>query len=423
MINMLDLSAIKRVKTARHLRLKINQLYHPTGSIPQDSQGLVYSYETINITKFAPILIKEWFYLLKKGGYLIIDYKPNNICDFQKLEKNLWWLWKNQYEILYHGPIDAKNVNNLNEKKLRNFISRKGEYHKVPKTKDICLRFICKKIKSTKIAGDAIDKWSFGIITNGKRNSWVELIIKSIQQQKIPNYEIIVCGNYFDRREKDFIYLPFHERDDKGWITKKKNLIAKKAKYENLMIIHDRVVLGTNWYKGMKQWGNCFEHLACVQLYNNKRATDWLLHEKLEGLEFGFASMLDYRDWDFDIYQGGQMHILKKNCWKNVLWDENRYWDCLEDVDISNRLRDAGYILRFNPDAKVKLLNYIYGQLPEVEYNQLKLSKNRSGNSLRILSRFIYSILYKISPIRSLIQKYFSGFFIVKRTITVDSKI
>ena len=83
-------------------------------------------------------------------------------------------------------------------------------------------RIICKKIESTKINGDSINKWTFGIVSNGLRKDWINLTIQSIRNQKIPQYEIIICGNYTGKKETDIKYIPFKERDDKGWITKKK---------------------------------------------------------------------------------------------------------------------------------------------------------------------------------------------------------
>ena len=79
---MLDLSTTKKVKNSTHWFSEINQLYHPTGIFLTDSQNVVYSQNNINSTKFVHILLKEWFYLVETNGYMIIDYKPNKICDF-----------------------------------------------------------------------------------------------------------------------------------------------------------------------------------------------------------------------------------------------------------------------------------------------------------------------------------------------------
>ena len=59
---MLDFSLKPTIEGATHWSEEINQLYHPTAIFEQDSQDLVYAADNINITKFAPILLKEWFF-------------------------------------------------------------------------------------------------------------------------------------------------------------------------------------------------------------------------------------------------------------------------------------------------------------------------------------------------------------------------
>ena len=130
MVEMLDLSQTQKMEGATRWHAEINQLYHPTGELGQDSCALVYSCDVLNITKFVPILIKEWFYLVKPGGYLVIDYKPNKICDWRKLEKMLWWLWKGNYEILFHEAIGNLGLKGASEEKLCSFIRLKKEYYK-----------------------------------------------------------------------------------------------------------------------------------------------------------------------------------------------------------------------------------------------------------------------------------------------------
>ena len=403
---------------------EINQLYHPTAKYGQDCHDLVYSGGVLNSTKFVPILLKEWFYLVEKDGYLVCDYRPNEICGWQRLEEHMWWLWKGKYEIIYHDVIDPKDMLSLNTRNLKRFIKITENYYKknlnskslLPKplstlghtdTKEKYVRFICRKRESTKIVGDSMDKWTFGIITDGKRDDWVERIIASIRKQKVPYYEIIVCGAYLDRGGKNFIYIPFNQRNDLGWITKKKNLILNKTQYENLLIIHDRVVLSDEWYKGMRKWGNCYDLLSCVQIYNDKRINDWELYEELPDLDFSFVSLLDYRDWDYNACQGGQLHMVKKSYVKDVLWDETYIWGKAEDLKLSYDLRDQGHILRFNPHASCTVLSYKFGDLPKVTYNKHELSKIREGRLLRIYGRKLYSYVYKNTNLKNLF-KYMS---------------
>lgn len=406
---MLDLSRHSVSKNIPHWFTDVNQLYHPTGKFAQDSQDLVYSRDVLNSTKFVPILVKEWFYLVEKEGYLVIDYQPNAICDWDRLEKTFWWLWKQNYKIIFHGPVSTDELDDITPQKLKRFIEYHSEYfgknldsvtdlavpiptQTKPSTPEGYLRFVCQKTSSTKIQNDSIDKWTFGIITNGKRRDWIDEIIAAIESQGIPNFEIVICGSY--QKRKEIKYIPFNERDDRGWITKKKNLIVQKAKYENICIIHDRIVFQPNWYEGMKKWGNTFDHLACTQQYKGMRINDWEMHEKLPGLEFSFVSLLDYRDWDINGCQGGQLHISKKQFLIENPWDESLLWKEAEDLKISNTLRDSGHILRCNPDSGFSVYSYAFGDLPSVPYDAQKLSPRRKGSIGRLLSRKVYKIIY-----------------------------
>lgn len=411
---MIDLSKLKKVRDAKHWYREISQLYHPTGEIEQDSQNLVYSCGVLNVTKFVPILLKEWFFLAEKEGYLVIDYCPNKICDWQKLEEEMWQLWKNKYEIIYHGPVEKKETDDLDEKKLLNFIREKEKYQsdyldsesllpKVVPTETFSkeqggyVRFICKKSTETKIEGDKIEKWTFGIVTNGNRKDWLEDIFASIRKQNIPQYEILVCGTYYDRKEPDIRYIPFNQRDDKGWITRKKNTISKKAKYENICIIHDRMYFGEGWFGGMKKWGNCFEVLAVPQLYfeDKKRFGDWVC---VKDFDFKTANnyipinsgYMDYRDWDKDIPSYAGVTIVKRKILQENPYNETRYWgvDQYEDILLHQSIRSKGNVLRMNPDSITysKSRSVIdYGW--HYEFNKKRIGKLR-GVSIWIRTAF-----------------------------------
>ena len=228
-----DFSISRQIKEGEFWSKDINQNYHPSGYFGEESKRIVYSKDVINLTNFYPILLKEWFFILKKEGYLVIDYLPNKILDTNSIEKALWWLWGQRYDLVYHGKCDSSSS-----------ILKKTRIQKsIPKRTDKkYFRIICKKIESTKINGDSINKWTFGIVSNGLRKDWINLTIQSIRNQKIPQYEIIICGNYTGKKETDIKYIPFKERDDKGWITKKKNIINKLASFQNICLMHDRYI-------------------------------------------------------------------------------------------------------------------------------------------------------------------------------------
>lgn len=313
---------------------EINNLYRLSPKYSIESKQSIYLPSFLRKKKFAHILLKELFFILKPGGKLRIDYFVTNEIDLDGMEKMLWWLFRGNYIITSHSKSGRKNHLTL------------------------------QKISSQFNREDGIDKWTFGIITNGDRNDWMDEIILSIRNLKIPHYEIIVCGKYMDRNEKDFTYINFNERAERGWITKKKNLICQKAKYNNLCIFHDRLVFDKDWYKGMKKYGNAFELLGCKQLEKHgSRAGDWLSLGGPIPTHYKVSQLKD-TDWNWYSYLSGQLMIIKKNIWEKILWDETRYWNEAEDADISYRSRDAGFIARYNPYSLCTALTWRHGALP-----------------------------------------------------------
>ncbi|HEX8965539.1 MAG TPA: hypothetical protein VF820_03860 [Patescibacteria group bacterium] len=351
--------------TVKVLEAEINNLFRLSPKNPIEGLDYIYLPSFLKHKKFAHILLKECFFILKPKGLLVIDYISSKEINFVSLEKLLWWLFKANYDILSHEKYE------------------KG------------FRIVIKKRHNMFTKDDSIDKWTFGIITNGERDDYLEMIFKSIKDQKIPNYEIIVCGKYRNRPEKNFTYIPFNERADKGWISKKKNLIGEKAKYENLCIIHDRILLDKNWYAGMKKYGNAYELLGCVQIEKDSKqhAGDWLTLGGPVPTNYRVSSM-HFTDWDWFTYLSGQLTILKKHIWKEVLWDETRFWNDAEDADISYRARDKGYIIRFNPFASCTAITWRHGRLPlKYDIREGLLPKDMLKRRLmRITARVIYAI-------------------------------
>lgn len=353
---------------------KIDNLFRLSPNIKEESLDYVYIKKFIEKGKFAPILLKESFSILKPKGYLIIDYQPTKEINFIKLEELLWWLFKGNYNIISHTQ---SGIN----------------------------RLIIQKKKTVFSKGDSMDKWTFGIITNGDRDDWMELIIQSIKKQKIPHYEIIICGNYKNRPEKNITYIPFNERAGRGWITKKKNLIVEKAKYENLCMIHDRLVLNPDWYRGMKKYGNAFELLGCIQKQKSgEQAGDWLTWG---GPLYSFYKIagMEYKDWDYNTYLSGQLVIIKKSIYQKVLWDETTFWipktkrDLVADGDFSFRARDLGHLIRFNHYSSCLALSWRHGYVP-LRYDPSKgiIPDMIIRRTIRLFARRFH----KIQPINSM---------------------
>lgn len=360
----------------------INNLYRPTSKYDLETFDLVNLQECFNKnnSKFLPIVLKEWFSLLKVKGSIKIFYNPklDDIMPLE-LEKTLWWLFKRNYKILSHDYGTDSAALSL----IKEFSTSKKE--------------------------EGIDCWTFGMVTNGVRLDFIKRSIESIRKLDVPKYEIIVCGFYPEKLDKDIKYIEFKERDDKGWITKKKNMIAQVSKYSNLCIFHDRIVFNKNWYEGMKKYGNNFEVLSCTQtLPNSARAGDWLttgISNSNPGYMYKIEE-LDYKDWDRYAYISGQLVMIKKYVWEEEPWNETLYWQEGEDIEYSLRLTDRRYIPRFNPFSSCTTLSWRFGRLPKKQFsnNEKSLTFNIRDVPMRRLTRLMAYYFIKIPKANSIIK-------------------
>ena len=191
-------------------------------------------------------------------------------------------------------------------------------------------------------------KFTFGIITNGNSDNNLNLIIDSIEKQSIPfsHYEIIVVGNSGVNR-KNTVVIPF-ENTIKEWITKKKNLITKNAKYENIVYMHDYIVLGDNWYDGYLKFGKDFK--VCMNILinaDNTRWRDWVIwphnfNEMDKIVNPNRECIFSYDITHLSKYQyiSGSYWVAKKDVMVEFPLNEKLSWGESEDVIWSKEVRE-----------------------------------------------------------------------------------
>ena len=212
-------------------------------------------------------------------------------------------------------------------------------------------------------------KFTFGIITGGSRR-FVNHVIDSIERQNIPNYEIIIVGgNPIDR--KNTVHIEFDESIKSKWITRKKNLITENAKYENIVFLHDYILLENGWYDGFKEFGNEWD--ICMTIIRNVDGTrfrDWSLWADLSPLkdvgiideEINYISqnrnfLLPY-DVDYMTkyqYISGSYWVAKKRVMIENPLNEELCWGESEDVEWSKIVRKK-YKFTMNPYSSVKFM-------------------------------------------------------------------
>jgi len=199
--------------------------------------------------------------------------------------------------------------------------------------------------------------FTFGIITDGHSDDRMEMIFDSIESQGIKGYEIIVVGPY-EYNRKNVKSIIFDESRKSAWITRKKNLIAKTAQYDNLVFMHDYFILGEKWYQGQLCRGNDFEiRMDKIINTDGSRFRDWCIWPHngnwMDGV-VGRECLIPYNISHLTkfMYISGGYFIVKKNIMLEFPLDERLSWGEGEDVIWSKQVREK-YKFSMNPHSEV----------------------------------------------------------------------
>ena len=228
-----------------------------------------------------------------------------------------------------------------------------------------------------------MNKWTFGIPVGPDDATLLNSLVERIISFKDIEKEIILCGKpgeNFKYREnvrivgEDIPAPPIQ-------ISKKKNLIIREAKYNNLCILHDRVMLPTDFILQMKRYGDYYSFTTLQSVYFDDyhnlvpiRYSDCgsiyfengvfnvfaisensdinisnyvkTLFGDIEKQHFICANPLNY---DEKMYPTGSLYILKKSVGMMYLLEENLTWEQFEDVEYGMRMNEKGVVTRVNP--------------------------------------------------------------------------
>jgi len=205
--------------------------------------------------------------------------------------------------------------------------------------------------------------FTFGIITSSV-NPIIDLnkIINSIIQLNIPNYEIVIIGGNKEYQSNNLSIYSFEENPNGAWITKKKNLITKYAKYENIVYLHDYIIFDKDWYINFLNFGNDFK--VCMNQIINTDGTrfrDWTLWaESAEEIAIPNPYYLipySIKNLSKLMYFSGSYWVAKKEIMEEFPLNEDLFWGQSEDVEWSKRIREK-YNFSINENSIVELLKY-----------------------------------------------------------------
>jgi hypothetical protein len=358
----------------------INQNYRLSKECTDKNIRLIVSVDRLFWTKFDKIIINEFFYSLQENAYLVFINSPKFRNTEQCLKKQLFDDYKGSFKFVSTTEIAD------------------------------CEIVAFQKTSVPRVAESDIKKWTFGFIGNGKKDKFIAEQIERIKKLPLKEWEVIICGTYnLSIDHENVKYIHFTENDNKGWITKKKNLIAQAASYENLIILHDRYIIPEDFVEKMDEWGNDFELLGAKQfLYRSPlriypaRIQDWMMSpygvqlDKDVRWKFSYF-FLEYDDWDILAYIAGGIFIVKKSLMLKVPQDEDMFWYSPEDIKFCQDFTTNGYCLRINTELQFETVSFAHAveEIPHriIDTNRYLDRTNGYFSSLYIYEGFIEKLM------------------------------
>jgi glycosyltransferase involved in cell wall biosynthesis/Flp pilus assembly protein TadD/2-polyprenyl-3-methyl-5-hydroxy-6-metoxy-1,4-benzoquinol methylase len=196
---------------------------------------------------------------------------------------------------------------------------------------------------------------SFCIITAGKREHILQTVIASIHAQAIPEYEIIVVGNFHD--VPGITYVPAEEKARTGRLGAMRNAALQRTRYDNVVILDDDIVLSPDWYEELRQHGDRFEILTSqVRLPDGGRYWD---HASFGGPRGQVILNPDEED-EYLYMTGGGGWLVKRALWQEIQWNEGLGFYRGEDIEYAARLRERGYRIAHNHRSIVYHADPVY---------------------------------------------------------------
>lgn len=172
--------------------------------------------------------------------------------------------------------------------------------------------------------------YSFCIITDNKEPEKYNRLLQSIQRQPMDK-EIIVSV----------------DRDQTGRLGLLRNKACAQARGDVLVVLDDDMFLHPDFAAGLYKFDS-FDVLSCRILNPDyTRFWDWKAYEN------GKNWLLDYGETDPRVSITGGLCIMRRGVFDVVKWDEARGFYQEEDVDFSQRLKQAGMRIEMNPYSTV----------------------------------------------------------------------
>jgi glycosyltransferase involved in cell wall biosynthesis len=193
---------------------------------------------------------------------------------------------------------------------------------------------------------------SIGVLTLGERIKELTALVETAEKHCPFPLEIIIISPkdvVLPRLKTPLRQIIFQDPYEYGWITRKKNLICREARYSDIIVCHDRYEFTPTFFDTFHQWGYGYGIASPkTVLKNGKRALDWAV---VRGLNYTWSKggLLNFRDYSRYSYVPGGVTMLRKSFWEEFPWAEDLFWNEHEDVELCNRIQRANEFIYLFP--------------------------------------------------------------------------
>ncbi len=208
-------------------------------------------------------------------------------------------------------------------------------------------------------AAAAADGWTFGILTAGPSHRAAQMA-GALLALDLPDVEVIFCGPRPDGVPDDprVRQIDLEQPEPRGWITRKKNLIAAAARHERLCLLHDRYVVTPGWAAALRGIGRAIGVCTFPQVFYadldrrfpQRYAEYQVLHQR-RGLREALASGVyagerilysPLDDFAETAFCCGGLYVSTRTVWTMVGQDESLFHCEWEDVSFGLECQRRG---------------------------------------------------------------------------------
>lgn len=200
---------------------------------------------------------------------------------------------------------------------------------------------------------------SFGVKTNLAHEGSLLLTVASIRAQGMPagDFEVLVTGTTEvspggETGLQGVRLLPDADAAEAGRLGHMMNTLVSNARFENVCLLDDDIVLLDGWYEKVHRWverSGGYDVIGfAIRNTDGTRYWDWA-----EQVSPGASRLLRYGKDSPRRYVSGGCVLLRKAVWERVPWDPERGYYEQEDVDWCRRVVGEGLSLGFCANAAV----------------------------------------------------------------------